>query len=58
MKKIDSEKRTAALHVKIKPAIKGLADQLAADDRRSLSQWLELLIETEGERRAAHKPKK
>jgi hypothetical protein len=51
MKKADTEKRTAALHVKIRPAIKGLADHMAAEDRRSLAQFLEILLEEEAARR-------
>jgi hypothetical protein len=51
MRKPEADKRTAALHVKIRPAIKRLADQMVADDRRSLAQFLEILLEQEAERR-------
>lgn len=57
MKKPASEIRSAALHVKVRPGIKGLAEQMAQEDKRSLAQWLELMIEAEAERRrAAPKP--
>jgi hypothetical protein len=36
----------------------GVAETMAGEDRRSLAQWLELMIEAESERRAAHKAKK
>jgi hypothetical protein len=35
-----------------------MVERLAADDRRSLAQWLELLVEAENERRAKGKPAK
>lgn len=47
MKKIDAEKRTAALHVKVKPAAKAAADEMAVEDRRSLAM----------RRRGGRKPK-
>ena len=53
MKKPASEIRSAALHVKVRPGIKGLAEQMAQEDKRSLANWLELMIEAEAERRAA-----
>jgi predicted HicB family RNase H-like nuclease len=39
------------MHVKVRPSVKALAETMAADDRRSLTSWLELLIEAEAERR-------
>jgi hypothetical protein len=40
------------MHVAVRPSIKAAAQSMAADDRRSLAQWLELMIEAEAERRA------
>jgi predicted HicB family RNase H-like nuclease len=51
MKKPAEDIRSAAMHVKVRPAIKAQAEAMAADDRRSLAQWLELLIEAEADRR-------
>jgi predicted HicB family RNase H-like nuclease len=51
MKKPKPELRTAALHVKVKPSVKSAADEMAADDRRSIADWVSLLIEAEAERR-------
>jgi hypothetical protein len=48
---VAEEARCAALHVKIRPTIKGLADQMAIEDRRSLAQFLEILLEQEADRR-------
>lgn len=43
------------LSVRIKPSIKALVERFAEADRRSLGQWLELLVEAEAERRAKAK---
>jgi hypothetical protein len=51
MRKPDPELRTAALHAKVRPSVKSLAETMAQEDRRSLAQWLELMIEAESERR-------
>ena len=51
------ELRTAALHVKVKPSVKAAADAMAADDRRSVADWISLLIEAEHERRTKAKGK-
>jgi hypothetical protein len=41
------------LHAKVRPSIKALVETMAADDRRSLARWLELLVEAEADRRKA-----
>ncbi|WP_426436069.1 hypothetical protein [Bradyrhizobium genosp. P] len=50
-KKPVEEVRSAAFHMKVRPPIKALAEQMARDDRRSVASWVELLIEAEAERR-------
>jgi hypothetical protein len=39
--------------VKVKPSVKAAADQMAADDQRSIADWVSLLIEAEHARRKA-----
>jgi hypothetical protein len=55
MARID-EAKTAFLNLRIRPSIKALAELCAAQDRRSLTQYLELLIEADAERRGVQKP--
>jgi hypothetical protein len=43
--------RNSPLAARVRPAVKAMAEAMAADDRRSLAQWLELMIEAEAERR-------
>lgn len=57
MKKPASDIRSAAMHVKVRPAVKAIAEAMAQEDRRSLAQWLELMIEAEAERRAGEPTK-
>ncbi|MHC6156589.1 hypothetical protein ACVSQB_33035 [Bradyrhizobium elkanii] len=45
--------RSTPFNMRVRPAIKAAAEQMAADDRRSVASWIELLIEAEAERRAA-----
>jgi predicted HicB family RNase H-like nuclease len=40
----------ATLHVRVKPSIKAAAVRMAREDNRSLSRWLEWLIEAEAAR--------
>jgi predicted HicB family RNase H-like nuclease len=55
MKKPSSEIRSAAMHVKVTPSVKAKAEAMAAADRRSLADWLSLLVEAEdARRRKAH----
>ncbi|MGY2983801.1 hypothetical protein [Bradyrhizobium sp. USDA 4508] len=54
-KKPADQVRSEKMHVKVRPHIKTLAEGMAADDQRSVAQWLELLIEAEHERRQAAK---
>jgi predicted HicB family RNase H-like nuclease len=57
MKQLDPELRTAPLHAKVRPSIKALAETMAAEDERSLAQWLELLIRAEADRREVKPPR-
>ena len=41
------------LNSKVRPEIKAAAEAMAKEDRRSLTQWLEVLIEDEEKRRKA-----
>jgi hypothetical protein len=47
-----SELRDTAMHVLVKCSVKRAAVEMAAEDRRSLAQWLEIMIEDEYARRA------
>jgi predicted HicB family RNase H-like nuclease len=57
MKKPESEIRSAALHAKVRPRFKKMAEKMASEDDRSLAQWLEKMIEAEHDRRADGKPR-
>ena len=50
------EPKTAFLNLRMRPSIKALAEECAAQDDRSLTQFLERLIEAEATRRGI-KPK-
>ena len=50
-KTVKRELRNAALHIKVKPSVKAAAEAMAADDQRSIADWVSLLIESEAERR-------
>jgi uncharacterized protein (DUF1778 family) len=50
------ETKTAFLNLRIRPSIKALAELCAAQERRSMTQYLELLIEADAERRGLQKP--
>jgi predicted HicB family RNase H-like nuclease len=41
---------TATMHIRVKPSVKATAVRMAREDRRSLTRWLEWLIEVEAER--------
>ena len=56
-KKPADEVRSAALHVKVRPGIKAEAERMAEEDRRSVANWLELMIEAEAVRRGPAKKK-
>jgi predicted HicB family RNase H-like nuclease len=51
----EPELKSAPLHAKVRPSVKAMAETMAADDRRSLAQWLEIMIEEEAARRAGKK---
>jgi hypothetical protein len=40
------ETRSAPISYRIRPSLKAELERLAADDRRSLSQYIELVLET------------
>jgi predicted HicB family RNase H-like nuclease len=45
------ELKVASLNLRIRPAVKAMAEHMAAHDRRSVAAWVELLIEAEAARR-------
>ena len=48
----EPEQKTSMLSVRVRPSIKALIERFAEADRRSLAQWLELLVEAEAARRS------
>jgi predicted HicB family RNase H-like nuclease len=40
----------AALHVRVRPSIKAMAVRMAQEDKCSMAEWLEWLIEAEAAR--------
>jgi predicted HicB family RNase H-like nuclease len=53
-----AEGKVDVLHAMVRPSVKALAASMAEADRRSLAQWLEVMIEDEATRRAAKGSKK
>ncbi len=51
------EQKTATLTLRLRPSIKALALACAAQDDRSLTQWLERLIAADATRRGVKAPK-
>lgn len=45
------EQKSAVLNLRIRPSVKAMAEECAGQDRRSVAQYLELLIEADAERR-------
>jgi predicted HicB family RNase H-like nuclease len=45
----------AAIHVRLKPSIKAMAVRMAQEDKCSMAEWLEWLIEAEAARLAGKK---
>lgn len=50
------EMKTAFLSLRIRPSVKAIAELCADQERRSVTQYLELLIEADAERRGIKAP--
>jgi predicted HicB family RNase H-like nuclease len=51
MRRRNQNKQTmAAVHVRIRPSIKAMAVRMAQEDKCSMAEWLEWLIEAEAAR--------
>ncbi|HXO67347.1 MAG TPA: hypothetical protein VN838_00170 [Bradyrhizobium sp.] len=49
--RIREEKQTmAAMHVRVRPSVKAAAVRMAQEDKCSMAEWLEWLIEAEAAR--------
>ncbi|MEA2883546.1 MAG: hypothetical protein QOH32_2802 [Bradyrhizobium sp.] len=44
------KQNVAALHVRVKPSVKAAAVRMAQEDKCSMAEWLEWLIEAEAAR--------
>jgi len=45
------ELKIAVLNVRVRPSVKAMAERCADQDRRSIAQYIELLIESDAKRR-------
>jgi predicted HicB family RNase H-like nuclease len=45
------ELKVAVLNVRVRPSVKAMAERCADQDRRSIAQYIELLIEADATRR-------
>jgi predicted HicB family RNase H-like nuclease len=46
----EKKQTVAALHVRVRPSIKAMAVRMAQEDKCSMAEWLEWLIEAEAAR--------
>ena len=46
----EKNQTVAALHVRVRPSIKAMAVRMAQEDKCSMAEWLEWLIEAEAAR--------